>query len=262
MAITAWRWTTHSSVSAPSKVKRWTSCPSWAPAWGPEAVAIVPSRIVSWPNGISARTDQTPSRVARAAPLPGFVARAPGEREGRVEQHHREDEVAHHQSRREVVLDDEGAEDRLADDAERQQGAEQRQVPAVGLAEEGEDGGGDHGEADEPGQQPVAVLDHRVGFQRRRGAAVAARPVGAAEAGAGQAHAGAGEDDQRQGPTARPASPARSAAGRSRSGCGGVLASAHEMIASGRFGRLRAHPPFARSVFDQEFDELFEFFFG
>ena len=62
MAIAAWRWTTHSSVPVPSKVKRWTSWPAWAPAWGPEAVAIVPARIVSWPSGISARTAQTPSR--------------------------------------------------------------------------------------------------------------------------------------------------------------------------------------------------------
>ena len=62
MAIAAWRWTTHSSVFVPSKVKRWTSWPAWAPAWGPEAVATVPAAIVSWPSGISARTAQTPSR--------------------------------------------------------------------------------------------------------------------------------------------------------------------------------------------------------
>ena len=92
---------------------------------GPEAVAIVPARIVSWPSGISARTAQTPSRSLERAPLAGLVARAPGEREGGVEQQHREDEVAHHQARGEVVLDDQGAEDRLADHAERQQGAEE-----------------------------------------------------------------------------------------------------------------------------------------
>ena len=113
-AIAAWRWTTHSRVPVPSKSKRWTSCPSWAPAWGPEAVAIVPARIVSWPSGISPRTAQTPRRSLGAPPLPGLVARAPGEREGGVEQQHREDEVAHHQARGEVVLDDQGAEDRLA----------------------------------------------------------------------------------------------------------------------------------------------------
>ena len=136
--------------------------------------------------------------VAGAPSLPGLVARAPGQCEGRVEQHHREDEVGHDQARSEVVLDDQRAEDRLPEHPQRQQGAEQRQVPAVGHAEEGEAAGGDHGEADETGQQPVAVLDHRVGLQRRHRAAVAFGPVRAAEAGAGQSHGGAGEHDQRQ----------------------------------------------------------------
>ncbi len=140
------------------------------------------------------RPDAEP--VRRAPPLPGFVARAPGEREGGVQQHHREDEVGHHQARGEVVLDHEGAEDRLPDHPEGQQGAEEGEVPAVGPAEQGEDAGGDHREADEAGQQPVAVLDHRVRFERRGAAAVAFRPVRAAEAGAGQAHGGAGEHDQ------------------------------------------------------------------
>ena len=130
VAIAEWRWTTHSRVPVPSKSKRWTSCPAWAPAWGPEAVAIVPARIVSWPSGISARTAQTPRRSLGAPPLPRLVARAPGEGEGGVEEQHREDEVAHHQARRQVVLDDQGAEDRLAHHAQRQQRAEQRQVPA------------------------------------------------------------------------------------------------------------------------------------
>ena len=158
----------------------------------------MPARIVSWPSGISARTAQTPSRSLGAAPLPGLVARAPGEGEGGVEQQHREDEVAHHQARRQVVLDDQGAEDRLADHAQRQQRPEERQVPAERAAEPGEDAGGDHGEADEAGEQAVAVLDHRVGVERRHGAAVALGPVRAAEPGAGEAHGGAGQHDQRQ----------------------------------------------------------------
>ena len=107
--------------------------------------------------------------------------------------------MAHHEFGPQVVLDDQGAEDRLADHAERQQRPEHGQVPAVGTPEEGEDGGGDHDDADEAGDQPVAELDHRVRFQRRRGAAVAFGPVRAAEAGAGEPHAGAGEDDQREG---------------------------------------------------------------
>ena len=139
-----------------------------------------------------------PEAIARRPPLTRFVAGAPGEREGRVEQQHREDEVAGDQPRREVVLDDEGAEDRLADDAERQHRPEQGQVPAERAPEPGEDAGGDHREADEPGQDPVRVLDHRVGVERGDGAAVAFRPVRAAEPGAGQPHRRAGQHDQRQ----------------------------------------------------------------
>ena len=70
-AIAAWRWTTHSSVPVPSKSKRLTSWLPLAPAWGPEAVVIVPARIVSWPSGISARTAQTPSRSDEARRSPG-----------------------------------------------------------------------------------------------------------------------------------------------------------------------------------------------
>ena len=98
----------------------------------------------------------------------------------------------------EVVLDDEGAEDRLPDHAQRQQGAEEGEVPAEGAAEPGEHAGGDHGDADEAGEDAVAVLDHRVGVERRHRAAVALGPVRAAEARAGEADAGAGEDDQRE----------------------------------------------------------------
>ena len=58
--------------------------------------------------------------------------------------------MAHHQLRGEVVLDDERAEDRLAHHAERQQRPDQHQVPAIGAAEEGEDGGGDHREPTRP----------------------------------------------------------------------------------------------------------------
>ena len=67
-----------------------------------------------------------------------------------------------------------------------------------GTAEPGENAGGDHGEADEAGEDAVAVLDHRVGIERGDRLAVALGPVRAAEAGAGEAHARAGEDDQRE----------------------------------------------------------------
>ena len=45
--------------------------------------------------------------------------------------------------------------------------AEHCQVPAVRPAEEGEEGGGDHRDADQAGDDPVAVLDDRVRFERR-----------------------------------------------------------------------------------------------
>ena len=106
--------------------------------------------------------------------------------------------MAHHQAGGEVVLDDERAEDRLADHPERQQRAEQGEVPAEGPAEPSERAGGDHGEADEAGQQPVAVLDHRMGVERRHGLAVAFGPVGAAETRAREAYRGPGQHDQRE----------------------------------------------------------------
>ena len=39
--------------------------------WGPEAVAIVPARIVSWPSGISVRTAQTPRQSVDLRRSPG-----------------------------------------------------------------------------------------------------------------------------------------------------------------------------------------------
>ena len=83
---------------------------------------------------------------------------------------------------RQVVLDDERAEDRLADDAERQQRPEQRQVPAERAAEEGEDAAAITAMPTKPVKQPVAVLDHRVDVERRHRPAVALGPVRAAEA--------------------------------------------------------------------------------
>ena len=197
-AIAEWRWTTHSRVPAPSKSKRCDELALVGPRVGAGAGRDRPGEDRQLPE-----RDQRPDRpdaepVAGGAPLARLVARAPGEGEGGVEEQHREDEMAHHQARGEVVLDDQGAEDRLAQHPERQQRPEDRQVPAEGPAEEGQARGGDHGEADEAGQQPVAVLDHRVGVERRHVAAVALGPVRAAEAGAGEPHAGAGQHDQRQ----------------------------------------------------------------
>ena len=133
-----------------------------------------------------AERDQRPDgpdaeAVGRAAALVGLVARAPHEREGGVEQQHREDEVTHHQAGSQVVLDDEGAEGRLSEDAERQERAEQGEVPAVGAAAERQRTGGDDHQPDEPGDEPVAVLDDGVEIGGRDGPSVALRPVRAAE---------------------------------------------------------------------------------
>ena len=64
--------------------------------------------------------------------------------------------------RPQVVLDDQGAEDRLGDHAERQQRPEDRQVAPVGATEEGDYAGGDHDDAEQAGDDPVGRLDDRV----------------------------------------------------------------------------------------------------
>ena len=75
--------------------------------------------------------------------------------------------------------------------------AEDRQMATVGAAEEGEHRGGDHGDAEEPGHDPVGRLDDRVRFQRRvLAGAVALRPVRTPKAGVGEPDRCAGEDDQ------------------------------------------------------------------
>src|SRR3954454_13325293 len=55
------------------------------------------------------------------------------------------------------------------------------------------------GEADEAGDEAVAVLDPGVGLERRGHAAVALGPVGPAEPRPRQTHGGTREDDQREG---------------------------------------------------------------
>ena len=126
------------------------------------------------------------------------MRRAPGQGERCVEQQHRQEEVAHHQIRVEVVAHHEAAEHRLPHHAQRKEHAEDRQVAAIGAAHEREAGGRDHDDAHEPGDHPVAELDHRVELQRRDRAAVALGPVRAAEARAGEAHGRARQHDHRQ----------------------------------------------------------------
>ena len=151
-----------------------------------------------------------------------------------------------------MVLDDEGAEDRLA--RSRPSGSSapnSARCQRNGLRKKASTAGGDHGEADEPGQQPVAVLDHRVGVERRHGPAVAFGPVRAAEPGAGEPHAGAGEDDQRQRRQGDQRSPSRRAGGSPGLGAhASVSLASHdrEDDASGRSQPRAAQPPlgFAR----------------
>ena len=133
--------------------------------------------------------------IGPARPPARIVARAPGQRDGDDEDQHRETEVAHHEAGREVVADGESAEDRLAEHPDRQQDAEDREIAAEGTAPERQHASGEGDQPHQPGDQPVAVLDDRVGLQRRHGLAVALRPVRTSKAGAGEAHGGAGEHD-------------------------------------------------------------------
>ena len=137
-----------------------------------------------------------PEPIGRAAPFVGLVPRAPHEREGGVEQQHREDEVEHHQAGRQVVVDDERSEPCLGDHPDRQQAAEQGQMPTVRPAAEGEHAGGDHGDPDEAGEHAVAVLDHGVDVGRRHRPPVALGPVRATQPRCGQPDRRAGQDDQ------------------------------------------------------------------
>ena len=129
---------------------------------------------------------------------PGFVGAAPGERDGRDQDHHREAEMGHHEPRREVLEDGEAAEHGLRHDAERQQQRQPREVPAVRSARERQDRGDHRDHADDSRNRAVAELDQRMGAERRQRRAAALGPVLTAEPRIGQPHGGAGQDDQRQ----------------------------------------------------------------
>ena len=103
--------------------------------------------------------------IGAARPLARLVPRAPGERDGGDQDQHREPEVGHHEAGSEVVAHGEAAEHGLGDDADREQHAEQRQVAPVGTPPEGQRAGGHGDQADDAGQQAVAVLDDRVGVR-------------------------------------------------------------------------------------------------
>ena len=153
------------------------------PACGPDAVAAVPRKMVAAPSGTRARTAQTVTRGRSTAGgclpprLAGAIAREEGD--GGGQEQHRQDVVPHDEAGREVVLDGEAAEDRLADDAERQQQADRgprsrrygrrRKAPSRRRRRE----------ADDARQHAVAELDERVGLELGvEGGRRALRPVG------------------------------------------------------------------------------------
>ena len=119
--------------------------PTAPPEWGPAAVAAVPANSVSAASGPSARTDQTAHGRVERGRAPGLVGGSPGQRDRRDQDHHRQHEVRHHEPRRQLVLDRVAAEDRLRDDAERQQQRQHREVPPERLAPERQ-----HGRDDTP----------------------------------------------------------------------------------------------------------------
>ena len=134
-------WTTQSSVFGPRHSRRSMTSPVPAPpACGPRR-----GRGGAQEDGRGAERDERAHRpdreaVRRPRAAAGLVARAPEQRDGGGEEEHREDVVAHDEPGREVVLDGVAAEDRLPDDAERQQQPDRRQVAPVGTPAERERG--------------------------------------------------------------------------------------------------------------------------
>jgi hypothetical protein len=108
--------------------------------------------------------------------------------------------VPHHPARRQSVEHGQPTHHRLPDDAERQQHAEDRQIPAEGHAEEGQQAGGDGRQRHEAREHAIAELDPRMRVELGHEPAVlvALRPVRTPEPRPRDAHRRAGEDDQRQ----------------------------------------------------------------
>ena len=186
---------TQSSVPVPLKVRRPTRSPvPAAPAWGPAAVAAVPAKIAMAQGQERARQPGDEAAVAGRG-LVALAAGAPGQGEGGHKHEHAQAEVGHDVARGELVGDGDAAEHGLGDDAQRQQGAQPDQIAAARLAQERPREGGHGDEADDAADEAVAVLDHRVGLQRRHDGAEALGPVRAAQATAGQTHARAREHD-------------------------------------------------------------------
>ena len=197
-AIVACWWTVQLSVRAPLKCRRWTTWPVNPPECGPAAVAAVPAKIVSAPSGASARTDHTPTPVAGDRTRSGLEGRAPGQRHGRDENHHRQREVAHHEAGREVLPDGEAAQDGLGEHAQRKERRQDRQISPIRTARERQHGRHHRDQAHDAGDRPVSELDQGVGAERRQRGSPAFRPVLAAQPGVGQPDRRAGQHDQGQ----------------------------------------------------------------
>ena len=144
------------------------------------------------------------ARVSHRA-LAGHRQRAPartvagleGQDHGHGQQGHAHHEVGHHHVGVELGVDDEGTDDRLADDPDDEPDRQPAQVVAGRPPEERGHhghGAGDHQEGD---HQPVPELDERMEAERRRQVVLrAGRPVGAPETGIRQADGGPGDHIQ------------------------------------------------------------------
>ena len=190
-------------MSAPLKSSRSTTSPvPEPPACGPAAVATVPAKIVTKPSANSAHTARATAASAARSPRCQAGRARHTSTPGGDDHHHREHQVGHHPARGEAVEHGQPAHHRLAEDAEREQPAEDRQVAPERAARERQHERGDRADADHAGQQPVAELDVGVGAElgREPPVLVAVGPVRAAEPGARDAHGRAREDDQHQRP--------------------------------------------------------------
>ena len=120
------------------------------------------------------------------------------EEDGVGEQHHRDEEVRHHERGRQQLVDDELAQDDLDDDAADEAEREEHEPPGPGRAHQRAEHGHDHDQRHQAGHDPVDELDHGVRVGRRLGReapGLAVRPVGTPEARPGEPHRRAGHDD-------------------------------------------------------------------
>ena len=126
--------------------------------------------------------------------------RPPRERAGGDEDGHRQQVVPHDPAGSEAVEHGQPTHDGLADDAQREQHAQDCEVAPERHPEEGQQARGDGRQGHEAGEHPIAELDPRVGveFGDETAVGVALRPVRTAEARPGDAHGGPGEDDHGQ----------------------------------------------------------------